>query len=101
MKISNPKTEVPSSCDLNDKDYMTRCLTYLKDIEKNYAVALTEASNETLYSKYLDQFKVISQMQRDIYEVMFNNGWYELQTASFSDITTKYNTLSKEFEDFN
>ena len=101
MKISNPKTDVPSSCNLNDKDYMTRCLTYLKDMEKNYTVALTEASNEELYKKYLEHFKLIAQMQRDVYEVMFSYGWYELQTASCSDITTKYNTLSKEFEDFN
>ncbi len=36
QQISNPKTEVPTGIELNDKDYITSLLTCLKDIEKNY-----------------------------------------------------------------
>ena len=43
--ISNPKTEVEKGIDLNDKDYITSILTCLKELTKNYAVVLTEASN--------------------------------------------------------
>ena len=100
MKISNQKVDVPVSSALNDKDYMTRCLTYLKDLEKNYTVALTEASNESLYKIYFEQFKIISELQRDIYELMFKYGWYELKTANCTDICSKYNSLSKEIGDF-
>ena len=97
MKICNQKVNVPSSCELNNKDYMTRCLSFLKDLEKNYSVALTEASNEVLEKKYLEHFISISKMQRDIYELMFQYGWYELQTANNTDIKGKYNQIKSEF----
>jgi len=47
-EINNKKKEVPTGITLNDKDYLTTLLTLLKDMEKNLAVALTEASNENL-----------------------------------------------------
>ena len=50
--ISNPKTEVPTGKSLNDKDYMNCLLSSLKEMVKNYAVALTEASNKNLYNSY-------------------------------------------------
>ena len=50
-KISNPKTEVPTGRTLNDKDYLNCLLTTLKEMGKNYATVLTEASNENLYNK--------------------------------------------------
>ena len=97
MKITNKKVEVPQSCALNDKDYMTRCLTYLKDIQKNYTVALTEASNEKIFNTYYKQYEIISKMQRDIYELMFQYGWYELTTADSKEITNCYDNLVKDY----
>ena len=97
MKISNPKTETPNSIDLNDKDYMNMTLTYLKELIKNYAVALTEASNQNLFAKYLEQFKKIAKLQRDVYEEMFLNGWYELETVEQTKMQTKYNNLINDF----
>ena len=101
MKITNPKTKVVNTISLNDKDYMNRTLTYLKELEKNYAVVLTEASNENLYNKHLNHFKEIAKLQREIYELMFQNGWYELETAETNKITTKYNTLYTDFDGLN
>ena len=49
--ISNPKTEVSKGTSLNDKDYMNSLLGTLKEMVKNYAVALTEASNKNLYNE--------------------------------------------------
>ena len=97
MKIANKKVEVPQDNTLNDKDYLNRVLLYLKELEKNYAVVLTEASNDKLYNLYLDHFEKISKLQRQIYTVMFRNGWYELETADISKIKTKYNTIYKDY----
>lgn len=58
-KITNPKTEVPKGMALNDKDYLNMTLSLLKDIEKNYAISLTEASNENLFAKYEEMFNVL------------------------------------------
>jgi spore coat protein CotF len=97
MKIANKKVEVSQNKNLNDKDYMNRLLTTLKELEKNYVVMLTEASNEYLYNRLYNQFKGISKMQRDVYETMFKYGWYELETADTTKINTKLGTLCNEF----
>ncbi len=97
MKITNKPVEVPENCELNDKDNMNRCLSYLKELEKNYTVALTEASNEYLYNRYYKQYEMISKMQREIYELMFQYGWYELTTSEIKDITNCYDKLVKDY----
>ncbi len=100
-QISNPKVEVEKGIDLNDKDYITCILTSLKELEKNYAIALTEASNEELYQKYFNIFESISKLQREVYEVMFKKGWYILEQAEQLKIQNKYQTLNKEYQDLN
>lgn len=96
-QISNPKVEVPKGMNLNDKDYLNSCLSLLKDMEKNYTVALTEASNETLFVKYEEMFNKIKSLQREVFELAFRKGWYVLEKAETNKITNKYNTLNEEF----
>ena len=100
-KISNPKVEVPTGIELNDKDYLSHVLASLKAMEKNYVVALTEASNESLFGKYEEMFNSIKSLQREVYELMFRKGWYELEKAEENKITQKYNTLNQEYIDLN
>lgn len=97
--ISNTKTEVPTGMELNDKDYITSLLSDLKDLEKNYTVALTEASNEVLYDRIYSMFKKISKLQREVYETMFRNGWYQLEKAEETKITEKLDMLTTEYND--
>lgn len=98
-KISNPKTEVPTGKALNDKDYISCLLSSLKDIVKNYAVALTEASNEKLYNSYKAMFDSYSSLQREVYELMFRKGWYSLEKAEIQKISSKVQMLSQEVSD--
>lgn len=98
-KICNPKTEVPTGTKENDKDYLNSVLSSLKDMEKNYAVVLTEASNEYLFAKYDEMFDEIKELQRDAFELAFKKGWYILEKAEDTKITEKYNTLNQEFND--
>lgn len=100
-KVSNPKTEVSKGIKMNDKDYVTCLISCLKDMEKNYVIAMTEASNENLYQKYLDTFNQISSLQRKVYEFMFQKGWYSLEKAEVNKITEKEQMLSQEFSDLN
>ena len=98
-KICNPKVEVPKGINLNDKDYLTILLTCLKDMEKNYVIALTEVSNENLYSKYVEIFNSLSSLQREVYEMMFRNGWYQLEKAEDDKVSQKYQTLNQEYNE--
>ena len=100
-KISNPKIEVPTWINMNDKDYLTCLLTILKEMSKNYSVAMSEASNEHLYKSYHSIFNEVSKLQRETYELMFQNGWYSLEKAEQTKITEKYNMLSTEYQDLN
>lgn len=96
-KISNEKVPVEGGIELNDKDYINSVLSTLKELVKNYAVSLTEASNEILYSKYKTMFDEYSSLQREVYEIMFRFGWYELEKSDNNKINEKYNMLNQEF----
>lgn len=100
-QIKNPKVEVPSGLALNDKDHINSLLGTLKEMIKNYAVALTEASNEYLYEEYKKMFDEYSSLQRRVFEIMFKKGWYVLEKSETKKINDKYQTLSKEFTDLN
>ena len=98
-KISNPKTNVPKGKSLNDKDYMNSLLSSLKEMVKNYAVVLTEASNETLYKQYKEMFDEYADLQREVFETMFKKGWYSLEVAEEEKINSKHKMLKQELND--
>lgn len=98
-KIANPKVEVPTGMALNDKDYLNCLLSSLKEMEKNYAVVLTEVSNEHLHGLYKNVFDNIDQLQREAFELNFKKGWYTLEKADDQKIQQKYQMLNQEYED--
>lgn len=98
-QIKNPKTEVTKGMNLNEKDYLNSLLSCLKDMEKNYTIAMTEASCESLYQQHLETFLRIADLQRETYELMFQMGWYILEKADQKKIQDKYSTLNQEFTD--
>lgn len=98
-KISNPKVEVSTGIKLNDKDYLSKLLSCLKEMEKNYVVVLTEASNEKLYGKYKNVFDDIANLQRDVYELMFRYGWYQMEMVEEQKINEKIQMLSQELNE--
>ena len=100
-QICNPKVETPKGMTLNDKDYLSSLLSTLKQLVKNYAVSLTEASNETLYNEYKEMFDTYSSLQREAYEIMFRKGWYVIERSDTNKISNKYQTLNQKFIDLN
>ena len=98
-QISNHKVEVPNGTGLNDKDYITSLILCLKEMSKNYVIAMTEASNEALYEKYSIIFNQIINLQRETYEVMFRKGWYTLEKVEKQKLDTKYQNLNQELMD--
>ena len=93
-KISNQTTEVPKTNEMNDKDYITSVLAIEKYIVKDLAVAMTEASNNDLYNEYYDMYDEISDIQRQLYNLMFKKGWYCLEMAEENKIMEKLNKLN-------
>lgn len=99
MKVQNSKTQTPSGVSLNDKDYMNIMLTHLKELVKNYAIMLTEASNENLLKKEEKVFDKLLDLQRKTYNIMFQNGWYSLESQDSTKINNKYEMLNQEYTD--
>lgn len=97
-KVGNEVVEVPKGIELNEKDYCTCLLSTIKDMEKNYVVAMTEASNDWLYKQYEKVFKEISKLQRELYNLMFKKGWYQLETVDTKKLTEKYNMLDTDYK---
>ena len=100
-KVQNPKVEVKSGTKLNDKDYLNSLLSCLKEMVKNYSVALTEASCENLYNVYKETYDKYLKMQRDVYELAFRKGWYTLEVAEANKISDKYLILNNEYNNLN
>lgn len=98
-QISNPKVEVPTGIACNDKDYLNSLLSCLKEMSKNYVMAMTEASNESLFEKHKQVFLTLISLQREVYELMFRKGWYILEKSDTQKINQKLQTLSKEYQD--
>ena len=99
--IFNPKVEVPTGMQLNDKDHLNDLLSSLKCLVKDYTVAMSEASNEMLYQQYKTMADQLSLLQRETYELMFRYGWYSLEKAEEMKITNKYQMLSQELQQLN
>ena len=97
-KIGNQKTEVPETKDMNDKDFIATMLSIEKAMVKNYSVSLTEASCDDLYSDFFDMLREVSELQRDIYNLMFKKGWYSLELADETKISEKLSTFEKDFK---
>ncbi len=95
-KIQNKNVEVPNTKQMNDKDFITTMLSIEKALVKDYAVSLTEVSNNDLYNDYYDMFDDLSNLQRDIYNLMFKKGWYQLEMAEDNKIQEKLNCLTNE-----
>ncbi len=95
-KVGNPKKEVAETKSMNDKDYLNVVLELEKNMSNNYSIALSEASNDILYNEYFDLFEDTKDMARELYEVMFQNGWYELEEAATDKINQKITDMEKE-----
>lgn len=96
-EIGNKVTEMPKGIELNEKDYCMCLLTTIKEMEKNYAISMTEASNEWLYETYKHMFLDLSEIQRKIYTQMFRNGWYQLESVSTTKLSDKFNALDADY----
>lgn len=98
-QIANPKVEVSTGISLNEKDYITCLNATLKEMSKGYVTAMSEASSESLYSVYKEILEKVSDLQREVYEIMFRKGWYILEKCDANKINTKYQNFTQEYAD--
>lgn len=100
--IENPKTNIlPDEIEFNDYDILEDTLITLKHINEGYGTMLTEASNKQLKTKIENISKPLKDSLRDIFNLMFEKGWYKLEEAKPNKITTIYNDFNSKNNQLN
>ncbi|QRF31627.1 spore coat protein [Bacillus safensis] len=81
QKIGNPQTPVPTTTNMNDRDFVTDLLSTEKYMTSGYSTALNEFSHESLYQDIQRIALETQKTQRHLYDVMFRYGWYSVEAA--------------------
>lgn len=90
QKIQNPKTQVPNTPQMNDRDFVNDLLTTEKYITTSYTMVLHEASHQGLYNDLLNIFTETQTCQRTLYDLMFSKGWYAFEAADQQKLQQTY-----------
>ena len=86
---------------MDNKSISTLILSLEKAIIKDYSVAVTESSTV----EFLDIIKNLRDMSisahRDLFDLMSEKGWYQIQKAETNKIDEEYQKLSQEMSKLN
>jgi spore coat protein CotF len=83
---------------METKDYVGDILETEKNMVVNYAIALNEASCEKLYKEYKKEFESISDCAKTLFNIAYNNGWYNLEEAQNSKVKEEATKLKEELK---
>lgn len=78
----------------NEKEVATNLLVTLKHMKSEMNTFTQEASNTELYEKVSRIYDEFSCLQRDVYDMMSNQGWYKMTADSEKNITKAYTKFS-------
>lgn len=90
QKIQNPETQVPTTPQMNDRDFINDVLATEKYMTESYSTFLNEASHQQLYQDVLNIFNETQNAQRNLYNLMFKKGWYKLEAAEQQKLQQSY-----------
>ena len=80
-KIQNPSASFPKTPQMNDRDFINDILTTEKYFSNSYSVAINEMSHQSLFQDISNIANESQLMQRELYNLMFQKGWYGLEQA--------------------
>lgn len=95
----NPKAPVGVEQEFNDKDMLHDTLISAKSLSNLYNIFSSEASNKELLDELSPLRMQVSRSQRDLFNLMFEMGWYELEEEPQTKIKkkkTQFTNLKKQ-----
>jgi len=99
-EIKNAKAEItPDEIVFNDLDILEDTLISLKQISHTLDTAKSEASNKDLITTYDTLSKSMFNTTRDVFNLMFENGWYTLEEADAAKIKKTYDKFNSRKEE--
>lgn len=84
---------------LTEEDILNDVMLCEKNISNCYSIAINEMSNTKLYKKIMKLFEETKDIARDIFNLMYQNGWYTLESEDESKIETSYNNYNKKYDE--
>ncbi|MCM3439998.1 MULTISPECIES: spore coat protein [Bacillaceae] len=91
-------TPVQQGPQMNDRDFANDLLATEKYLTTAYSTALNEASHQNLYQDLQTILTETQQAQRDLYNFMFQNGWYTLEAADTQKLQQSYQKFSSSIQ---
>jgi spore coat protein CotF len=79
---------------MNDRDYLNDLLATEKYLTDGFNVAVREASHDQLYQDWLQILQETHQASRDIFNLMFQKGWYKLEAEQQQKLDQAYQQFS-------
>ncbi|MHC0036973.1 spore coat protein [Pseudoneobacillus sp. C159] len=102
-QIANPQTgQLPKvkTPEMNDRDFLNDGLATCKYITDSLNIAVREMSHDALHQDLLQILNETHKSARELYNIMFQNGWYKLEAAEQQKLDQAYqqfNNYSSQF----
>lgn len=100
-KVNNPEVNVSKTINMNEKNYLEVILENEKNMSNNLSIAIDEASNDLLFDKFYDIFDDVKCAARDVFNLMFKNGWYTLEKAQDNKRKEENTKLNDKLNELN
>ena len=88
--IKNPSTQVPQNVQFNDRDRLNDMLATEKGLTDGFNVFAREASHQALHSDIMHILNETHRAARDVFNLMFEKGWYSLHPEQPTQIAKEY-----------
>ena len=74
----------------SDKDISTNLLISLKHMKAEFNTFTQEASNDALYKEISALYQSVCKLQRDVFNMMCEQGWYQMKSDTAANISKAY-----------
>lgn len=71
---------------MTDREYMDDILVSSKSLSNLYHYAVQESPTDKIHYEFKDILNKSLEMQHDIYDIMTQKGWYQIEAAPASKI---------------
>lgn len=89
--------------EMNDRDFVNDLLAYEKYLTSGYNTGLFETQNPQLRRTVQDILNDVHKSQSELFELMFQRGWYKMDAAEAEQIGKTHQQFSNyrsQFPDF-
>jgi spore coat protein CotF len=92
-----PKVKGP---EMNDRDFVNDGLSTCKYLTDSLNIAVREASHDQLHADMLRILNETHQSSRELYTLMFQNGWYKLEAEEQQKLDQAFQQFSNYSSQF-